>query len=110
MALARALFGDPVLLVMDEPNSNLDAEGELALDGAIRASLTRGAAVVIVAHRPSALQALQDVLVLSDGKQAAYGKREEVFKQVTRPRAVPSGEGQQRISATPSIIVPETRN
>lgn len=110
LALARALYGKPALIVMDEPNSNLDAEGEVALDGAIRASLARGAAVVIVAHRPSALQALQDVLVLSDGKQAAYGKREDVFKQVTRPRAVPNQEGQQRISATPSIIVPETRN
>jgi ATP-binding cassette subfamily C protein len=110
LALARALYGKPALIVMDEPNSNLDAEGEVALDGAIRASLARGAAVVIVAHRPSALQALQDVLVLSDGKQAAYGKREDVFKQVTRPRAVPNQDGQQRISATPSIIVPETRN
>lgn len=110
LALARALYGNPALIVMDEPNSNLDAEGEVALDGAIRSSLARGAAVVIVAHRPSALQALQDVLVLSDGKQAAYGKREEVFKQVTRPRAVPNPDGQQRISATPTIIVPETRN
>ncbi|NMD07726.1 MAG: type I secretion system permease/ATPase [Phyllobacteriaceae bacterium] len=110
LALARALYGKPALVVMDEPNSNLDAEGEVALDGAIRACLSRGAAVVIVAHRPSALQALKDVLVLSDGKQAAYGKREDVFKQVTRPRTVPNPEGQHRISATPTIIVPETRN
>jgi PrtD family type I secretion system ABC transporter len=110
LALARALYGNPAMIVMDEPNSNLDAEGEVALDGAIRASLQRGASVVIVAHRPSALQAVEDVLVLSEGKQAAYGRREDVFKQVTRPRAVPNAEGPQRVSATPSIIVPETRN
>ena len=110
LALARALYGNPPLIVMDEPNSNLDAEGEMALDGAIRTSLQRGASVVIVAHRPSALQAVHDVLVLNEGRQATYGKREEVFKQVTRPRAVPNADGPQRISATPSIIVPETRN
>jgi len=110
LALARALYGNPPFIVMDEPNSNLDAEGEVALDGAIRTSLKRGASVVVVAHRPSALQAVDDVLVLNEGRQAAYGKREEVFKQVTRPRPAPNTAGPQRVSATPSIIVPETRN
>ncbi|MFO1033139.1 MAG: type I secretion system permease/ATPase [Hyphomicrobiales bacterium] len=110
LALARAVYGNPVLIVMDEPNSNLDAEGEVALDAAIRASMARGAAVVIVAHRPSALQAVTDVLVLNEGSAAAYGKREEVFKQVTRPRAVVSNDGVQRPAATPTLVVPETRN
>lgn len=107
LALARALYGNPALIVMDEPNSNLDAEGEAALDAAIRASLQRGAALVIVAHRPSALQAVHDVLVLADGKQAAYGKREDVLRQVTRPRTVASADGPQRVSATPALVVPE---
>ncbi len=110
LALARALYGNPALIVMDEPNSNLDAEGEAALDVAIRASLKRGAAVVVVAHRPSALQAVEDVLVLSEGKQVAYGKREDIFKQVTRQRAVSAADGNQRVSATPLIVVPDTRN
>jgi ABC-type protease/lipase transport system fused ATPase/permease subunit len=92
---------------MDEPNSNLDAEGEAALDAAIRASLQRGAALVIVAHRPSALQAVGDVLVLAEGKQAAYGRREDVLKQVTRPRSVASPEGANRTAATPHLAVPE---
>lgn len=82
LALARALFGDPVLLVMDEPNSNLDAEGELALDKAIRSALARGASVIVVAHRPSALNAIHDLLVLANGQVAAYGKRDEVLKKV----------------------------
>jgi PrtD family type I secretion system ABC transporter len=107
LALARALYGDPALIVMDEPNSNLDAEGEAALDAAIRAALQRGAALVIVAHRPSALQAVHDVLVLAEGKQAAYGRREDVLKQVTRPRTVQSPDGPQRVSATPQLVVPE---
>jgi PrtD family type I secretion system ABC transporter len=83
VALARAMFGEPVLFVMDEPNSNLDADGEIALDAAIRACLARGAAVVVVAHRPSALNAMSDLLVLANGQVAAYGSRDEIIKKVS---------------------------
>jgi PrtD family type I secretion system ABC transporter len=82
IALARALYGDPVMLVFDEPNSFLDADGEAALDQAIRHSLSRGASVVIVAHRPSGLSAIQRVLVLNDGKPAALGNKDEVLRKV----------------------------
>jgi PrtD family type I secretion system ABC transporter len=109
VALARALFGDPALIVMDEPNSNLDAEGEVALDRAIRASLQRGAAVVVVAHRPSALHAVSHILVLSEGKSAAYGPKDEVMKQVTRPQQVQTA-GQQRLPASSHPINAQTRN
>jgi PrtD family type I secretion system ABC transporter len=85
VALARALFGDPVLFVMDEPNSNLDAEGEIALDRAIRASIKRGAAVIVVAHRPSALHAMDNLLVLTNGQVAAMGTRDEIMRKVTTP-------------------------
>ncbi len=119
LALARALFGDPVLLVMDEPNSNLDAEGELALDKAIRAALARGASVIVVAHRPSALNAIHDLLVLANGQVAAYGKRDEVLKKVGAlqsapvPAAAPSQHaGSQVISMAGKVPVPgsQTRN
>lgn len=89
VALARALFGDPVLFVMDEPNSNLDADGEVALDRAIRSSMKRGAAVVVVAHRPSALQAMDGLLVLTNGQMAAIGTRDEIMKKVSGNQAVP---------------------
>lgn len=82
LALARALFGDPKLLVLDEPNSALDAEGEAALDFAIRQAMQRGAAVIVIAHRPSALAAIPKMLVLADGKTAALGPRDEIMRKV----------------------------
>jgi ATP-binding cassette subfamily C protein len=112
MALARALYGNPAVLVMDEPNSNLDAEGEIALDRAIRASLARGASVVIVAHRPSALQSIQSVLVLKEGRQVAYGPRDEVLKKVTqqspaKPQATPKP---QQIAVSSGVSPAQMRN
>jgi PrtD family type I secretion system ABC transporter len=82
MALARCLFGDPVLFVLDEPNSNLDAEGEAALDHAIRVSMARGASVVVIAHRPSALASIQQIMVLTDGRVAAVGPRDEIMRKI----------------------------
>jgi PrtD family type I secretion system ABC transporter len=82
VALARCLFGEPVMFVLDEPNSNLDAEGEAALDHAIRVSMARGASVVVIAHRPSALASIQQILVLSDGRMAALGPRDEIMRKV----------------------------
>jgi PrtD family type I secretion system ABC transporter len=89
IALARALYGNPVLLVFDEPNSFLDADGEAALDRAIRHALSRGASVIIVAHRPSGLSAIQRVLVLNDGKPVALGNKDEVLKRILA-RPVPN--------------------
>jgi PrtD family type I secretion system ABC transporter len=92
-ALARALYGNPVLLVMDEPNSNLDAEGEAALNNAIKVTLARGASVIVIAHRPSALASIQRILVLNDGKAVAFGPREEIMRKImARP---PGGNVQQ---------------
>ncbi|MCJ8240723.1 type I secretion system permease/ATPase [Peteryoungia algae] len=80
VALARALYGDPFLVVLDEPNSNLDAEGEEALMRAIVKVRERGGIVVIVAHRPSALQAVDMVGVVQGGKLVSFGPKEEIIK------------------------------
>ena len=98
VALARALYGDPLLFVLDEPNSALDAEGEAALDFAIRQAMTRGASVIVIAHRPSALAAIPKMLVLADGKMAAIGPREEIMRKVM---VRPTGQGNvERIKST----------
>src|SRR6266850_210652 len=78
IALARALYRDPFLVVLDEPNSNLDAEGDQALARAIISVRKRGGIVVVVAHRPSALAGVDLVLAMSNGKAAAMGPRDEV--------------------------------
>ena len=83
IALARALYGDPFLIVLDEPNSNLDAEGDAALQAAIAGAKARGAIIVIIAPRPSALAACDKVLVLANGAQQACGPRDEVARAFT---------------------------
>ncbi len=83
IGLARALFGDPPLLVFDEPNANLDAEGEQSLIHAIRQAKERGRAVIVMAHRPSAIAVCDRLLVMRDGAPVAFGPRDEVLKQTT---------------------------
>ncbi|RUW31831.1 type I secretion system permease/ATPase [Mesorhizobium sp.] len=84
IGLARALYGEPFLVVLDEPNSNLDVEGDAALAGAILAVRQRGGIVIVVAHRPSALTNIDQVLVLTNGMVRSFGSREEVLASVAR--------------------------
>ena len=88
--MARALYGDPFLVVLDEPNSNLDNEGELALRQAIANLKTRGAIVVLIAHRPSVLAVCDHILVLANGEQKDFGSRDEIMQKMTRPVAAPA--------------------
>jgi ATP-binding cassette subfamily C protein len=90
VALARALYGDPFLIVLDEPNSNLDTEGDEALTRAIRAARERGAIVVVVAHRPIGIEAVDQLLVLKDGRMQACGPKETVLGQVLQRVAPPT--------------------
>src|SRR5262245_3915179 len=73
IALARALYGDPFLVVLDEPNSNLDAEGDDALTRAILGVRRRNGIVVVVAHRPSAIAGLDLILAMTLGRQIEFG-------------------------------------
>ena len=86
IALARAFFGDPSLLVLDEPNAFLDAEGEAALMRGIVASTQRGATVLIVAHRPSVLESAGRLLVLESGRIKFFGPKRDVIAKLTAPR------------------------
>jgi len=90
VALARALYGDPFLIVLDEPNSNLDTEGDEALTRAIRGARERGAIVVVVAHRPVGIEAVDQLLVLKDGRMQAFGPKEQVLGQVLQRVAPPT--------------------
>ena len=82
VALARALYDDPFLIVLDEPNANLDSDGETALLQAIREVKARGGIVLMIAHRMGALAVCDKVLVLRDGVQRAFGPRDEVMRQL----------------------------
>ncbi len=84
IALARALYGDPFLLVLDEPNSNLDGEGEAALAKAILDVRARGGIAVVIAHRPSVLAAVDTVAVIQDGKLTAFGPKEAILGKANR--------------------------
>jgi ATP-binding cassette, subfamily C, bacterial PrsD len=83
IGLARALYGGPFLVVLDEPNAHLDAEGESALTRAIVSLRQAGAIVIVIAHRPNALAAVDQVLVLAAGRLAAFGARDEVLSRTT---------------------------
>lgn len=84
IGLARALYGNPFLIILDEPNSNLDAEGDAALTDAIHKARDRGSVVIVIAHRPSAVAAVDKVLYMRAGRQAAYGPKHEVLQQITQ--------------------------
>ena len=103
IALARALYKEPFLVILDEPNSNLDQEGDDALADAILGVKARGGIVAVVAHRPNVINAVDSVLVMMDGRMQAFGPKDEVLKRVLSrsplPKATtlnvegPGGEG-----------------
>ena len=84
IGLARAMYGDPVILVLDEPNSNLDNEGSEAVNRAIRSLKAAGKSVLIMAHRPAAIQECDLLLMLEAGVVRAFGAKEEVLQQVVK--------------------------
>jgi ATP-binding cassette subfamily C protein len=89
IALARAVYGDPFLLVLDEPNSNLDSEGDEALTKAILSVRARGGIVVVVAHRPSAIAGVDLLMVMKGGRQQAFGPKDAIMSKLVQPGPPP---------------------
>jgi ATP-binding cassette subfamily C protein len=90
VALARAVYRNPFLVVLDEPNSHLDADGDQALTRAILGVRERKGIVIVVAHRPSAIAGVDQILVMNQGRAQAFGPKDEVLPKVLqRPTAVP---------------------
>jgi PrtD family type I secretion system ABC transporter len=90
IGLARALYGDPFLVVLDEPNSNLDSEGDDALTRAVLGVRARGGIVIVIAHRRSALAGVDNVLVMRGGRQQAFGPKEVVLREALQSRPRPN--------------------
>src|SRR6516225_5162795 len=102
IGLARAVYGDPFLVVLDEPNANLDADGENALSRAIQIMRHNKSIVIVISHRPSALGALNMAMVLHDGRRAAFGAREEIFARVR-------GSTTAQVASAPSVATPNLK-
>jgi len=84
VGLARAMYGDPVVLVLDEPNSNLDNDGSIALNNAIKTAKEEGNVVFIMAHRPAAIQECDMLLVIENGTKRVYGPKEDVLRDLVK--------------------------
>ena len=87
IGLARAFYGDPFLILLDEPNSNLDGEGELSLGNALVEQAARGAIVIAASHRPAMLQVATHILVLAGGRIQAFGEREKIMPKLMKGRS-----------------------
>ena len=84
IGLARALYGNPKVIVLDEPNSNLDEQGEQALATAMQQLHEEGVTVIIVSHRPALLRHVDQILVMREGTAQMYGERDDVLKALTQ--------------------------
>ena len=90
VALARALFRGPSILILDEPNSNLDADGDKELLQCLEQCKAQGTTILLVAHRMSMMPIVDGLLIVQDGRIAAYGPKDEILKEISAPKAVPA--------------------
>lgn len=97
IGLARALYGDPRLVILDEPNASLDERGETALFQALADLSEAGCTVVVISHRPNMLKAVDKVLVLKHGQVEAFGPRDEILARVLKPKPLSLPGGEQRL-------------
>ncbi len=89
IGLARAVFGCPSLIILDEPNSNLDDEGEKELVEALRRIKAEGSTIIVITHRTMVLQSVDKILVMKEGAAVSFGPKDQVLASLTRPAAVP---------------------
>ncbi len=108
IGLARALYGDPVFVVLDEPNSNLDEQGELALKQALAGLKEAGITSVIISHRPGSLMQVDKILVLVEGTISMYDERDAVLAKLvgTQPQNIPANTVAPVAKPTASVVVP----
>jgi len=104
IALARAVYGMPKLVVLDEPNASLDEAGDMALSTCIKALRDAGSTVVVIAHRRSAIVQLDQLLVLKEGRQAAFGPKADVLQAMREER----GQGGDNVQPIPSPVKAST--
>lgn len=100
IGLARALYGSPCLLVLDEPNSNLDEPGEASLLSALGHLKRSGVTVLVITHRANLLQAVDRIMVLKEGLIHLFGPRDQVLAELTRPPAAGRVEGPPHLRPT----------
>jgi ATP-binding cassette subfamily C protein len=110
LGLARALYGNPFLVVLDEPNANLDAEGEGAVTQAIRNVRERGGIAIVIAHRPSVLSAVDLLIVMRNGTVAAFGPRDEVLAKTVAPHPRAAGPVSAKATGTNVTVLPAVAN
>jgi ATP-binding cassette subfamily C protein len=94
VGLARALYGDPFLVVLDEPNSNLDHDGDEALTLAVRGIRARGGIVIVVTHRQTAIAGVDQIAIMAAGRIQAFGPKEEMLQKVLKQGGLPSAQRQ----------------
>lgn len=104
IGLARALYGDPVLVVLDEPNSNLDEVGEAALARALTELKRKGITTITITHRASTLRAIGKLLVLKDGQVALFGPRDEVLKAIKQSMAAAQAPAMPMAPVTSMVV------
>src|SRR4029077_14920416 len=90
IGLSRAIYGDPMLIVLDEPSSNLDMEGEIALANCLARLKEKGRTVAMISHRQATLNTVAKILLLQNGMIRMFGPRREVLAKLATPVAVPS--------------------
>jgi ABC-type protease/lipase transport system fused ATPase/permease subunit len=101
IAIARALYGDPFLVLLDEPSASLDGEGEAALQNAVKQLKLRRAIVILVVHRRSALALCDKVLVVLNGQQRDFGSRDDVLQRMSTPAPAAGGGANLKVVGEP---------